>query len=304
MRTSEGHGRIARVRQPRASERFGGPGAACRGRTILALSAVVAVCLAGCGSASSAGHADPVQRGKRSPKPEPKSLIKYGAAPIKGIKEEAVGQGPAGAVILSRPGARRRSPVVVFLHGWILGSPIYYQSWMRHLTARGHLVIFPTYEGPTTRPEEAFGNAIKGLRAALRTLGRKPGKLAVVGITTGGAIAVDYAARAKNLGLPEPAGVMSIYPARDTGDGVIQSADLSRIPATTRLAVISGPNDPVHGGLALAKATAREAKRIPRSRRRHLTASDPAPDGPTRGDNAARHSFWAPLDELLSELGT
>jgi hypothetical protein len=97
---------------------------------------------------------------------------------------------------------------------------------------------------------------------------------------------------------------MSIYPARDTGNGVIRSADLSRIAATTRLAVISGPNDPVHGGLALAKATAREAKRIPRSRRRHLTASDPAPDGPTRGDHAARHSFWAPLDELLSMVGT
>jgi hypothetical protein len=68
--------------------------------------------------------------------------------------------------------------VVVFLHGYGAYNPMCYGKWIKHLVAKGNIVIYPRYQKNLVwpRPEHFPENAAKGIRDALEHL-RKNGPI-------------------------------------------------------------------------------------------------------------------------------
>ena len=193
-------------------------------------------------------------------------------------------------------GARGRIGVV-FLHGWGAVEPRLYGPWIRHLVARGHVVIHPRYQDSVASPPpEALPSAVIGLRSALARTGRLRA-LVAVGHSAGGALAADLAAIAPRVGLPAPRAVLSLYPGRSLR-GIparIPPEALARIPRTTEVVALAGDDDAVVG-TATARAIARQS-----GGRFELVRDDAADDhlAPQRADPAARRTFWRELDRLL-----
>jgi acetyl esterase/lipase len=225
------------------------------------------------------------------------------------MRMRVLGNPPAGVAIISdarlRPGT---GTVVVFLHTWTVNDPHHFAPWIRHLTERDATIVFPFYQQVSseavTPPEQAWSNMLQGLRAALNVLPARPGRLVIMGITTGAVLALDYAARARSIGLGVPAAVLAIYPAVNLGSGALPLTDPSHISASTRLQVIAGEADPVPNGDTLAQEILRRAKQIPGSKRRYIAATDPNPAGPELADHLAQQSFWQPLDHLVGEASS
>ena len=88
-------------------------------------------------------------------------------------------------------------------------------------------MIYPRYQDSfVDQPAEVLGNALAGVRLALRRIDAEPGSLVVAGNSAGGAIAADYAAIAPTAKLPVPVAVFSASgpdtaprERRDPGDG-------------------------------------------------------------------------------------
>ena len=215
-----------------------------------------------------------------------------------------VGRGARSAVILRPTPAPPRPPVVVFLHGWGLTRVADYRGWLRHLAKRGNVVIFPRYQlDEQSNPSRARSNALAGIRAALARVPTDGGSLVVAGHSTGGAMAVDYAAVSGRGGLPRPLAVLSVYPGRAIFGypGGIPAADSSRIPPSVRLLVMAGADDTVVGQ-SPALEIVRGVTRVPASRRRYvLVRRQGVSDhlAPTRSTAAARRTFWRRLDGLI-----
>lgn len=214
-----------------------------------------------------------------------------------------VGSGARSAFVLPARGPRRRA-TVVFLHGWGLSGRRAYRPWLRHLAARGSTVIVPRYQtGLETPPEAVPGNAIAGIRSALRRLGARPRGVVVVGHSVGGVLAVDYAARAGALGLPPALAVMSVFPgAALRGRPPIPEDDPAQLPGTVRrLVVLTSPTDEIVGKGPGEQIYSR-AVGIPPQRRRLVSVDDPAAGdhfAPATDSPAARRAFWRRLDRLL-----
>jgi hypothetical protein len=68
--------------------------------------------------------------------------------------------------------------------------------------------------------------------------------VAVVGHSLGAGLAVDYAASAAAAGLSVPTAVMSIAPSCSAAEGACMGVDLGAIPATTRILLVTGADDP------------------------------------------------------------
>ena len=147
------------------------------------------------------------------------------------------------------------APVVVFCHGWGALEPDVYQAWINHLVRRGNIVIWPNYQDSLLTPAAQFlPNAIAGVRSALASLRDQRGPLhpdlqrvAVVGHSAGGVLAAELAAVAKAEGLPEFRAVMPVEPGDGSQGGKrrasVPLADLSPMPAATRLLVMVGADD-------------------------------------------------------------
>ena len=210
---------------------------------------------------------------------------------------ETVGQGPQTATIV-RPDVDGRVPVVLFLHGWGATRPRFYQPWLDHLAREGNAVIYPRYQDSfVDQPSEVLGNALAGVRLALKRIDEQPGSLVVAGHSAGGALAADYAAIARTAKLPQPLAVFSAYPGRTLRrvNVGIPEIDPARIPGDTEVVALAGTNDRVVGS--------RVARRIARSTGgRLVVVDDPrASDhlGPQRANAASRREFWARLDALI-----
>lgn len=214
-----------------------------------------------------------------------------------------VGTGARSARVLPPRRGRRRA-TVVFLHGWGLIGPKAYSSWLRHLTARGSTVIVPRYQSSLRTPSESVtDSALAGIRSALSRLPARPRHVVVVGHSAGGVLAVDYAARAKSLGLPPAAAVMIVFPGGTIRDmPPVPEEDPAHIPSSVRrLLVLVSPTDRVVG-TAPAQSIYSGAVNIPEDHRRLLTVDDPAAGNhfaPALGSAAARRAFWARLDGLV-----
>ena len=139
-------------------------------------------------------------------------------------------------------------PVVIFIPGSGAYDASAYLAWIEHVVQRGAVVIFPLI-GNSGYTESDYGQAIRedvrnGL-AALEIAGIPIDveRVAVVGHSLGGVLAIDYAASAAVYGLPIPSVVMSVAPGCSTADVACLNADLSMIPATTRVLVVTESDD-------------------------------------------------------------
>jgi pimeloyl-ACP methyl ester carboxylesterase len=220
---------------------------------------------------------------------------------IPGLQQRTVGAGAQAAILLWRNGQVPSQDAVVFLHGWSPLPPFLYGAWLRHLAYDGNTIVYPVYQrSRDTKPETFREAAVAGIAAGLRAIHANERHLIVIGHTTGGALAFDYAAVAPRRHLPEPRGVLAVYPGRDPGNGRIVAAGLSAIPADTDLEVIGGPGDPLPHGEAEATKFLRAATSVQALRKTLLRSGEPNVGGPVPGTAAARKAFWGPADRLIA----
>ena len=210
---------------------------------------------------------------------------------------ETVGSGPQTATIV-RPDVDGRVPVVLFLHGWGATRPRFYRPWIDHLARAGNAVIYPRYQDSVVdQPSEVLGNALAGVRLALKQVDEEPGSLVVAGHSAGGALAADYAAIARTAKLPQPVAVFSAYPGRTLRGvrvghpGDRPGPDPGRHARSSRW---RARDDRWWGAAWHAGSRARRAGAS-------SSSTTPASDhlGPQRATAASRREFWARLDALI-----
>ena len=185
------------------------------------------------------------------------------------------------------------APVVIFYHGWYAISPGVYGAWIEHLVRSGRIVVFPRYHPPVALPPfDFFADALESFRDALKVLETKPGhvkpdvnRIAVIGHSGGGSLAVQVAAAAGDCGLPVPRAIIALMPGEVTRRSY---PSMAAIPATTLLVVIAAEGDFIVGDLRARQIFA-EATAIPPSRKKYiLYRSD------MHGDPALIAHHWIP----------
>jgi len=145
-------------------------------------------------------------------------------------------------------------PLVVFTHGWGAVKPEHYQAWIHHLVRKGAIVLYPRYqESLKVKPATFTPNAVAGVRRGLDWLAKNKSRpqpdldrVATVGHSAGGVLAANLAVALPAAGLPAPKAVMSVEPGitrNAKGETLIPLSDLSKIPASTLLLVITGEDD-------------------------------------------------------------
>ena len=214
-----------------------------------------------------------------------------------------LGQDAQAVSIFRRAGASGApGPVVILLHGWVALNPARYGAWIGHLVHQGVTVIYPAYQ---TRPAydttTPLANVLAGVRAALGQVLLAPGRLVIAGHSAGGALAADYAAVAVDHGLPAPAAVFSVYPGRKLRHlkVPIPTTDLAQIAPGTRVVALAGERDEAVGS-GTAERIVRAATRADAVLQ--IVRDDAADEhsAPRRTNDAARRTFWDPLDELVA----
>ncbi len=144
--------------------------------------------------------------------------------------------------------------VVVFLHGYGAYNPMAYGKWIKHLVAKGNIVIYPRYQKnllvPTT--DRFPVNAAKGIRDALALLQtgdhvrpRTEG-IGYFGHSYGGTIAAYLGVHWRRYHVPKPAAMLLCQP----GTGPLKGARLkeySGLPDDLNLLVVVGEDDYVVG---------------------------------------------------------
>lgn len=144
--------------------------------------------------------------------------------------------------------------VVVFLHGYGAYNPMAYGKWIKHLVARGNIVIYPRYQKNLLLPaaDQFPANAAKGIRDALAEL-RKEGRVhprtehvSYIGHSYGGVIAANLGVNWQQHDIPKPASMLLAEP----GSGPLKGARLAKydgLPADLQLVIVVGEDDYVVG---------------------------------------------------------
>jgi len=206
-------------------------------------------------------------------------------------------------ILLPRRGELRS--VVVYVHGWTAYLPFdWHQEWFEHLIRRGSAVIFPAYQDGI---DDAFVvtpyDLRDGLALGFRALRRPDLPVVVAGYSVGGMLAFEYAAKAREWGLPRPRAVLSIFPVDPYQiDPTIDLSGARGIPVVLR----AGDHDDVVGRLG---ADAFAAMLGPRDesfldyRIVHSSSGVWADHYlPTLVFKPeVKRLFWAPLDRLVEE---
>ncbi len=210
---------------------------------------------------------------------------------------EQAGSGP-GAVTIIRPAELTEDvPVVLFLHGWGATEPVRYRPWLDHLARAGNAVVYPRYQDSFAEPPaQVLGNVVVGVRLALERLDEDPGSLVVAGHSAGGALAADYAAVARAVGLPAPRAVFAAYPGRRFAGARVGIPPAGEIPAGTEVLALRGADDRV-----VDRATARE---IGARGRLLVIRAAGARDhlAPQRDTPVSRREVWERLDVLIEDV--
>ncbi len=144
--------------------------------------------------------------------------------------------------------------VVVFLHGYGAYNPMAYGKWIKHLVAKGNIVIYPRYQLNLMWPRaDAFpANAAKGIRNALKALQKgdhvrpKTDHVAYFAHSYGGVIASNLGVHWERHGIPKPSSMLLC----EAGSGPLKGARLEgygNLPADLHLVVVVGEDDYVVG---------------------------------------------------------
>ena len=198
-----------------------------------------------------------------------------------------------------RPKGALRATVLL-LHGWSDRDPRNYLPWIRHLTAQGLAVVFPSYQDSLrSSRKQMLAGAESGLRAGLTALGQGHGPIIAAGYSYGAGLAVIAAAEAAAWNLPVPAAVYGVFPY------FVRRNDLAPlvVPPATTVELIVGDRDQVVGR--------RGAAAIARSIAPHDSTLDVLESGPAMSfghlsflqtDPAAQAAFWQPLDRIVDRV--
>ncbi len=146
------------------------------------------------------------------------------------------------------PRAGEPLPLVIFLHGSGVADADLYLAWIEHLVRRGAVVLYPLYQDRGYLEADFRRNLQDDVRGGLETLQREGvpvdlSRVAVVGHSLGGGLALDYAASAAAAGLPVPTAVMGVAASCNSDEVACVGADLGAIPATTRVLLVTGADD-------------------------------------------------------------
>lgn len=144
--------------------------------------------------------------------------------------------------------------VVVFLHGYGAYNPMAYGKWIKHLVAKGNIVIYPRYQKNLVwpRPNGFPKNAAIGIRSALKALEKeghvkpKTEHVAYIAHSYGGVIATNLATAWEDFDIPKPKAMLLAEP----GSGPFKGARLKsyeKLPPDLNLLVIVGEDDYVVG---------------------------------------------------------
>jgi pimeloyl-ACP methyl ester carboxylesterase len=207
---------------------------------------------------------------------------------------ERIGDGPAAVTIIRPEGLDDDVPVVLFLHGWGATEPRAYRPWLEHLAREGNAVVYPRYQDSFAEPPaQVLGNVVLGVRAALDRLDEDPGSLVAAGHSAGGALASDYAAVARSVGLPVPRAVFAAYPGRRFAGARIGIPEAGAIPRGVAVLALQGADDRVVDQGAAREIGARGRLLVigAAGARDHLA--------PQRDDAVSRREFWDRLDALI-----
>lgn len=138
------------------------------------------------------------------------------------------------------------APIVAIIHGWGGMVPRSYLGWIRHMTQKGNIVIYPQYQELWTPQEQFTPNAVNSIKNAIKRLQLEPGhvlpeidKFAVMGHSAGGATTLNIGIVADSAGLPIPRALVPV----ESGAGTWIRPDLYRIPPETRVLVVVGEDD-------------------------------------------------------------
>ncbi|MCB0657989.1 MAG: hypothetical protein KDC57_17710 [Saprospiraceae bacterium] len=112
-----------------------------------------------------------------------------------------------------------KSPVVLFVHGYGCLNPMIYGAWIRHLTNKGNIVIYPRYQESIFRPSpgQFANNVATGFTKAITYLDSAGinydlNQLAYVGHSYGGTTVAYLGAYYDSLNMPQPKVVMACQP--------------------------------------------------------------------------------------------
>ena len=207
---------------------------------------------------------------------------------------------PAGPVDQNRGDADNPLPLVLFLHGFTAVDPERYRLWIDHIVRRGAVVVYPDYQRATPLGDDwstFLPNTIGAVRSALASLRSSGGgnvdltRLAVVGHSLGGVLAIGYAAVASAARVPPADVVMAVEPGGCGGCPPLSEGqgaplpDLARVPATTKLLVLVGDADNVVGDGAAKRIWAGTTS-VPAADRDYVTVvSDHHGSPPLRADH-------------------
>ncbi len=216
-----------------------------------------------------------------------------------------IGQGSE-SVWLYTPAGKPKD-LVVYFHGQggpTETTPVNHLPWIKHLVARGSIVVYPRFE--IFYEQDPIPFIVAGVQTATKRADVDGLPVLSIGYSRGGALAVEYGAVAAKRGLPVPDQIISIFPSSVGNEGHI--VDLTPLDHSTQLLIQMGQNDQVVGRTG-AKHLLRRLK----------AAGFPAPNisldfvssqsgfvadhgAPLRTSQAAQTAFWAPADQLLDDI--
>ncbi len=151
------------------------------------------------------------------------------------------------------------APVVLFLHGFAALDPASYQFWYGQMVLKGYTVVWAQYQTDAialdswnwaNNAADAFVDALARLDQPnrVRPLKNAQGKYrtAIVGHSLGGFFGFVLAAKATRswwTQLPAPEAIVAIEPGAKR---LVPGEDYSRIPASTKVLMVSGEDDTIN----------------------------------------------------------